>query len=91
MKYEFKPSFERSIKRLETNRKEKIKEAIYQTIDFFDKKIKPQGLGLKHLRGNYWEIRVDLKDRIIFHINKGFVEFILAGSHNDIKNFLKHE
>ena len=90
MKYEFKPSFERSIKRLETNRKEKIKEAVLNTVNFFEKHIKPRSLGLKHLRCDYWEIRTGIKDRIIFRLNNGIVEFVLAGSHSDIKNFLKN-
>ena len=78
------------MKRLETNRKEKIKEAVLNTVDFFERHIKPRGLGLKHLRSNYWEVRTGIKDRIIFRLNNGIVKFVLTGSHNDIKNFLKH-
>lgn len=90
MKFEFKPSFDRSIKHLDLARKEKVKKAAVKTIDFFTTHLKPEGLGLKHLRGDYWEIRVTLKDRIIFRFSQNLVEFVLAGSHQEIKNFLKH-
>lgn len=90
MKFEFKPSFVRSLKHLDLRRKEKIKEAVYKTIDFFETHIKPNGLGLKHLRGDYWEIRATIKDRVIFRFRGEVVEFVIVGAHDEIKNFLRH-
>jgi hypothetical protein len=49
------------------------------------------GLGLKNLRKNYWEIRKGLKSRILFRRQDDLVEFILAGSHEDIKRFIKQQ
>lgn len=37
----------------------------------------------------FWEIRKGLKLRIIFLWQGDSVEFILAGTHDDIKRFLK--
>lgn len=90
MRFEFAPSFDRSIKKLDFLRKRKIKQSIIKCIDFFETKTKPESLGLKHLRNNYWEIRVTIKDRIILNITDDLVKFIITGSHDDIKNFLKH-
>ena len=90
MRFEFPPSFERSIKRLPTDRKEKIKQSINDFINFFETQMQPRGLGLKHLRKNYWEIRATIKDRVILHITKDLIKFIIAGTHDEIRSFLKH-
>ncbi len=90
MKFEFKPSFDKSLQNLDHLRKKKAKESVFHAIDFFTTKKKPQGLGLKRLRKNYWEIRSSIKDRIIFRLSGDIIEFVLVGSHNEIKNILKH-
>ena len=48
-----------------------------------------KGLGLKRLRGNFWEVRKGLKARILFRWEEDLVEFVLAGNHDDVKRFLK--
>jgi hypothetical protein len=53
-------------------------------------KILHKGIGLKRLKGDYWEIRKGLKARILFRWEGDLVEFVLAGDHNDIKRFLKN-
>jgi Txe/YoeB family toxin of Txe-Axe toxin-antitoxin module len=90
MQYEEKPGFFRSIKRIPKDRKVKIKEAIYRLVIFFETGQRPVGLGLRQIRNDYWEIRVTIKDRVIFRLSKDKVEFLLAGSHDDIKIFLKN-
>ena len=89
MKFEFKPSFDRSVKRLHDVEREEIKNVAIQFIDMLsqDRAIY-KGIGLKHLQQNYWEIRRGLKTRILFKREGGLVEFILAGNHDDIKRFL---
>jgi len=47
------------------------------------------GLGLKNLRKNFWEIRKGLKLRILFRWRSDHVEFVLAGTHEEIKRHLK--
>jgi mRNA-degrading endonuclease RelE of RelBE toxin-antitoxin system len=90
MKFEFKPSFDRSVKSLPPRTKEEIKELCINLIDVLSgKSALSKGLGLRNLRRNYWEIRKGLKLRIIFHRQDDMIEFLLAGSHDDIKRFLK--
>lgn len=89
MRYEFKPSFERSIKSLATGEKEKIKKVALQTIDILShKRIVYKGIGLKRLKDNFWEVRKGIKARILFTWQGELVEFILAGDHDDIKRYL---
>ncbi len=90
MRIEFKSSFDRSIKALNSRDKEDIKNITVHLIDILsmDQPLR-EGLGLKRLRGPYWEVRKGLKARILFRWHKDLVEFVLAGDHEDIKRFLK--
>jgi len=90
MKYEFKPSFDKSVKFLSSGDKKEIKDMCLYLIDILsgEKKLHA-GLGLKNLRKDFWEIRKGLKLRILFRWRDDHIEFILAGSHDDIKKTLK--
>ena len=91
MRFEFKPSFDRSIKSLSQTEKIEVKEAAFQLIDVLSKDRQiHQGLGLKRLMGNFWEVRKGLKARILFRWTGDLIEFIFAGNHDDIKRFLKN-
>ena len=91
MRFEFKPSFDRSVKSCHSKQKEEIKQASLQAVDILsqDREIH-KGSGLKRLKGDYWEIRKGLKARILFRWQGDLAEFILAGDHNDIKRYLKN-
>ncbi len=91
MRFEFKPSFDRSVKSFHDLEREEIKKVAIQLIDMLshDQEIH-KGLGLKRLRGNFWEVRKGLKARILFRWDGDLVEFVLAGNHDDIKRFLKN-
>jgi hypothetical protein len=91
MRFEFKPSFDRSVKCLHGREKEEIKQAALQAIDILSSdRLLHKGLGLKRLRGDFWEIRKGIKARILFRWEGDLVEFVLAGNHNDIRRFLKN-
>ena len=90
MRFEFKPSFERSIKSLPPSEKADVKEAAAQMIDVLSKDRQiHQGLGLKRLRGDFWETRKGIKVRILFRWSGDLIEFVLAGNHDDVKRYLK--
>jgi len=90
MRIEFLKSFDKSIKNLTKNDKKKIFDACQSLIDLIEQEaIGYRGLGLKHLQVNFWEIRVGIKIRVIFRWKKDNLQFILVGSHDNIKNFLK--
>ena len=89
MRYERKPSFDRTLQRLPPDRKARVKEAVQALVVFFETKQQPQGLGLKRLRRDYWEIRAGLGDRVMFRLSGGLVEFVIAGDHDEIRRFLR--
>jgi len=89
MRFEFKPSFDRSVKSLHGKEKDEVKQIAIETIDILSRdRILHKGVGLKRLKSDYWEIRKGLKARILFRWKEDLVEFILAGDHNDIKRYL---
>ena len=91
MRFEFKPSFDRSVKSFHGREKEQIKQVSVQAIDILSQdRVIQKGIGLKRLKGDFWEIRKGLKARILFRWEGDLVEFILAGDHNDIRRYLKN-
>lgn len=91
MRFEFKPSFDRSVKSLHGREKEEVKAVAIQTIDILSQdRLIHKGIGLKRLKGDFWEIRKGLKARILFRWEGDLVEFVLAGGHNDIKRYLRN-
>lgn len=89
MKVYFEPSFSRFIKRIDPHIKEGIKKSLSEVIDFYSTGQKTTGLGIKHLRGTLWEARSGIKIRVLYDLSADQLTFILAGSHDDVKNFLK--
>lgn len=89
MQYYSSSAFEKSLKDLTQDRKERVKKAIALCVAFFETGDLPHGLGLKSLRYEFWEIRAGISDRIIFRKGKGLIEFVLVGSHDEVKKFLK--
>ena len=90
MRYERKPAFERTVRRLPADRRERVTSAVRQLVTFFETKQLPQGLGLRRLRGAYWEVRAGLGDRIIFRLSNDLVEFAIVGNHDEIARFLRN-
>ena len=88
--YNFKPSFEKSIRKFPLQKKQQIKSLAKHLIFLLSKNQDlPKGMGLTRLRKKYWEIRSTIKERILFHYEKGQLDFILTGSYDDVKKFLK--
>ena len=89
MQFEFRPSFDRRFKKLSPGRQQKAGAAIESLLSYLEHKtpLRP-GLGLKNFHGDYWEIRLDIHDRIIFELSDRVV-FWLVGNHDDIRRFIK--
>ena len=90
MRYEFKKSFDRSIKSLSEDTKIDIKKLAFEIIDLVSTGKRPsKGIGLSRLRKDYWEARATVRERILFKLANDYIQFILVGNHEDIKRFLK--
>lgn len=91
MRYAESPFYARTLRGIgDPGRLDAIHEAVSSLVDFFEKgACPPAGLGLKKLRTPLWEIRSSLDDRIIFAWKDDLITFLAAGTHQDIKLFLK--
>lgn len=90
MRYEFKKSFNKSVKKLSAEAKVRIKELAFDAIDVISTgKKPPKSMRLTRLRNDYWEISTTMKKRILFKLVDDLIQFILAGNHDHIKRFLK--
>lgn len=90
MRYEFKPSFDRALKSLRAEQKDQIRATCMAFLDLLESRTSlPSGVGLKRLHGDFWEIRHGLGHRVLFRWTNDLIEFVLAGDHDSIKDFLK--
>ena len=90
MRYEFKTSFDRSVKGLSDGAKIEIKKSVFEIIDLVSTgKIASKGQGLTRLHMDYWEARTTIRERILFKLTDDLIQFMIIGNHEDIKRFLK--
>lgn len=92
MRYRYTPSYIRSIKSIkDIKRLKSIHKAIKNFQETVEKSL-PQaaGLGIKRLRDNIWEFRAGLKDRILVRWDKDLIEYGIVGTHDEIRDYLKH-
>ena len=82
-------SYDRSFKKLDRSVQEKVVSAIDSLLDFIKTRQKPEGLGLKKVYKNYWEIRLDIRNRIIFELTRDAINVAFVGDHNAVKTFLR--
>jgi len=85
----FLKSYDRSFKKLDRLVQKKAIFAIDSLLDFIKTRQKPEGLGLKKVYKNYWEIRLDIKNRLIFELKGDTINIAFVGDHNTVKKFLK--
>lgn len=90
MRYYFLPTFNRRFKKLPNQKQECIFTAVESLKYFYQTRRPAAGLGLKNLRGNFWEIRASLQDRIVFSLEEDIINFVLIGSHDEVRRFLKN-
>lgn len=90
MRHYFSHRFEREYRTLTRKEQEAVDEAIQTLLRYLSREIElPHGLGMKRLTGSYWEIRTSLKTRIIFEPGDP-LGFLLVGSHDAIKRFIRN-
>lgn len=81
-------SFERAIKRLSSQEKERLKKALEQFNDFLLTGRFPYGLRFKKINKDKYEFRVDLRLRVVVKEEKDVFYLVLVGDHNEIRRYL---
>ncbi len=82
-------SFDKSLLPLRPGDRAQVKAAVQRLLEYFGGRPKPIGLGLRKLRRPYWEIRASLDQRVLFMLEGDIASFVVVGSHDGIKRFLK--
>jgi mRNA-degrading endonuclease RelE of RelBE toxin-antitoxin system len=91
VRYAFRPSFDRSIKSLHPYQKRELKALCLTFLELLECHTSiSAGMGLKRLREDYWEIRQGLRNRILFRWKDDAIDFVLAGDHDSIREFLRN-
>ncbi len=89
MRIDYLSSYDRSFRKLRPSLQKEAELAIGRLMDSLVSGIRPQGLGLRKLRNDFWEVRIDLAHRILFRLRKDWLTVVLVGSHNDIHRYVK--
>lgn len=83
-------SFDRSLAALPAPVRRRAVQAVQELLGYFDGGAKPQGLGLRKLRGDYWEVRAGLDKRVLFSLKKDTATFIAVGNHDEIRRLIRN-
>ena len=85
----FSPQFARLYKKRTDSEQAEIDAALKRLLLFFIENRRSLGLGVRHLRNKIWELRVGLKLRILFSLEKDAAKILTVGTHDEIRKFLK--
>ena len=89
MRYAYQPSFLDGTRRLSATQATQLLQAITKFQQAVEAGRWPQGLGLTHLRGSYFEFRVDMHLRVIYRRRDDLIQYVLYGNHDQVRRFLK--
>jgi len=90
LNFYFKPSFSRLFKKLAHLQQAQVLAAIEALKTVLESNIRIEGLGLKRLGNDFWEIRASLRERILFTFGKETITFVMIGNHDEIRRYLKN-
>jgi len=89
VQYHRAPSFDRTYRRLISAVKLAAEKAIARFIHSLEAGQIPEGVGLKKLREDFWEIRVGLSIQVLLKWESEQIKFIFVGTHQDTQNYLR--
>ena len=89
MRYAYQPSFPAATRHLSRAQVAKLLKAIEKFQYAMEHHQWPQGLGVTHLRDEYFEFRVDVHARVIYRRSGDLIQYVLYGSHDQGRRFLK--
>ena len=89
MRYAYQPSFLAATRHLSAAQAAQLVRAIERFQQALERGQWSKGLGLTHLRGAYFEFRVDIHLRVIYHRRDDLIHYVLYGNHDQVRRFLK--
>ena len=89
MRFAYQPSFLDTTRQLSHAQASKLLKAIEKFQYAMETHQWLQGLGITHLRNDYFEFRVDIHTRVIYRRSGDLIQYVLYGSHDQVRRFLK--
>lgn len=90
MQYRRQSSFDRTYRKLSAPEQAAVEQALSGLVRALDSGEKTEDLGLKKLECDFWEIRAGLSIRTLFKMEKGRATFVIVGTHDAIRRYLRH-
>lgn len=84
------PSFERSLKKMSLEQKDKIKESLEVFNSFILGEHLPVRFGWKKINHDKYEFRANIKLRIVVKIDNNEFFLVLVGNHDQIRQYLRN-
>ena len=89
MRFVYQPSFLDTTRQLSRISASKLLKAIEKFQHAVEGRQWPQGLAITHLRDDYFEFRVDIHMRVIYRRSSDLIQYVLYGSHDQVRRFLR--
>ena len=89
MRFVYQPSFLDTTRHLSSSQATRLLKAIEKFQSAMEHHQWPHGLGITHLREDYFEFRVDIRMRVIYRRAGDLIQYVLYGSHDQIRRFLR--
>ena len=81
--------FQKQLKKLSRQDQHKVTSTLKGFLEYLTQGSLPLGFGLKKINGNKYEIRVDLRTRIVMKLDGDTFVCDLVGSHDAVKRYLR--
>ena len=89
MRYAYQPSFLTATRHLAAAQAAPLLQAVERFQQAVERGQWSKGLGLTHLRGAYFEFRVDRRLRVVYRRHDDLIQYVLYGNHDQVRRFLK--
>ena len=81
--------FQRLLRKLPRNDQERAADALKRLLEALRTGVLPAGLGLKKINGDKYELRVDLRLRIVMKADGDTLVCHLIGNHDEVRRYLR--
>lgn len=82
--------FQKQFKKLALQTQQKTIAALKNFLEALESRYIPAGLGFKKINGDKYEIRADIKTRIVMKLDADTFVCHLVGNHEDVKRYLRN-
>lgn len=86
----FLPSFERSIRKLNSKERKQTTESLEDFNFMLVSGIFPVGLGFKKINHDKYELRVNIRLRVVMKLEDDSYYLVFVGSHDDVRKYLRN-